>query len=104
MPFTSHFLSLEVVFHSQLSNMFTQTSVHSQFFLSMMIDAHNVKTNIIHSKVRGWGCVEEAGLKRTLKAGPLVDSDTDSFCNLYGAIWELYSMDLNTASGFVCDL
>lgn len=47
---------------------------------------------------------EEAGLQRTLKSGPLLDSDTDSFCNLCDDIRELYYMALNTASGFVCHL
>lgn len=63
---------------------------------------HNIKTDIIHSK--SGGGEEEARLKRTLKAGPLLNSDSDSFCNLCGAIWQLYCIDLNTASGFVCDL
>lgn len=70
-----------------------------------MLIQHNVKTNIIHSKSSGGGGEEdEAGLQKTVKAGPLLDSDADSLCNICGAIWEWYCMDLNTASGFVCDL
>lgn len=91
--------SCEVILCSHISDIFMQTSVHSPFCLSMMIQ-HDVKTNIIHSKREE----EKAGLKRTLKAGSLLDSDTDSLCNLCGAIWELYCMAPNTASGFVCDL
>ena len=79
MPFTLHFLSHEVILHSQLSNIFRQTSVHSPFCVSVMIQ-HNIKTDIIHSK--SGGGEEEARLKRTLKAGPLLNSATDSSCNL----------------------